>query len=306
MRKVQSMKGYRFCFVLAFAVLLSMLLHGNTAAPAEGATASDAGEVFFDDFEDGINSEYWLIARNQWGGEASENNGVLPENVMAENGIVRIAVLGDLYEGDKRGMMRDANNELQRAQSVKRSGGAIVTKRQFASGSYEVKAKVFDAPGVSNAFWTFFYDGGRNHEIDWETPGEGPDGLATNQIMANTWIDEISPNTKVIDTKQVLSSDAGISDGNWHIYRFDWHTEKANPRVEFYLDGIHVHTATEKIPTAAGRFWLGAFTKGWAGEPDFVQGEMEIDWVRIAPFAEDGDEYIFDDLGSPSEWADIS
>lgn len=261
---------------------------------------------FFDDFENGIDPEFWLISRNQWGGEETKNNGVIPKNVSVENGIVKITVLGDLYEGNKRGLIRDANNELVYSETGKRTGGVIVTRNQFGSGSFEVKARLVNEPGVSNAFWTFFYRDGRNDEIDWETPGDGPDGPATNQIMANTWIDEITPNSLIIDTPAVLSSPDGITDGNWHIFRFDWHTEKDNPRVEFYIDNILVHISMDKIPTFAGRFWLGVFTKDWAGIPDFSEGEMEIDWVRITPFYENGDEYYPLPLGCDCEWATIN
>ena len=82
------------------------------------------------------------------------------------------------------------------------------------------------------------------------------------------------------------------ADGEFHTYRFDWHTgsESEEPRVEYYFDGELTYTSREYIPTNESRFWLGLwFPKGWAGEPDFEQTEFLVDYVRITPFHESGD-----------------
>ena len=258
--------------------------------------------VFFDDFENGINADYWLIGKTQWGGDGV-NGGVIPENISVENGIVKISAKGDLYEGDIKGVKR-VDGKIVRAEDGKRSGGVIVNKDFYASGSYEVRAKIINELGVVNAFWTYFNNGKRNDEIDWETPGVGANGMAPNQVMANTWVDELVPNSFVIDTPAIIGNEQGVTDGEWHTYRFDWHTDTADPRVEFYLDDVLVHIAREKIPTAAGRFWLGNwFPRNWAGVADFEEGTMEIDWVKITPFNEDGDEWL---RGYDGDWADLS
>lgn len=256
--------------------------------------------VFFDDFENGVDSSKWLIGKTVWG---YGNNGVSPENVTVENGILKIKANGDLYEGEQKGFKRDKEGKIVQSDSGKRVGGVIATKDHFASGSYEVRARLLNELGVVNAFWTFFNNGERNDEIDWEAPGTVAGKQYVNQIMANTWIDDQVPNSYIVDSPKELGTTEGVAEG-WHTYRFDWYTEKDNPRVEFYLDGKHVHTATEKIPSAAGRFWLGLwFPQGWAGEPNFDSGTMEIDWVKITQFKNDGDEWL---RGFDNDWADLT
>ena len=255
---------------------------------------------FFDDFENGIDPSKWLIGKTVWG---YGNNGVSPENVTVENGILKIKANGDLYEGPQKGFKRDKDGRIVQSESGKRLGGVIATKDHFASGSYEVRARLLNELGVVNAFWTFFNNGVRNDEIDWESPGTVQGKQYVNQIMANTWVDDQVPNSYVVDSPKELGTAEGVAEG-WHTFRFDWYTEKDNPRVEFYLDGKHVHTATEKIPSAAGRFWLGLwFPQGWAGEPNFDTGTMEIDWVRIKQFKNDGDEWL---RGYDNHWADLT
>ena len=79
-------------------------------------------------------------------------------------------------------------------------------------------------------------------------------------------------------------------DENYHTYRFDWHTDSADPRVEFYVDGVLVATNRQHVPTLAGRLWVGAwFPDSWAGDPAFETSELLVDWVRITPFLESGD-----------------
>ena len=82
------------------------------------------------------------------------------------------------------------------------------------------------------------------------------------------------------------------NDGEWHVYKFVWHTGDDNEqaRVEYYVDGELICTNTEFIPNKAGRFWVGVwFPKYWAGNPDFAEGEMLVDYVKITPYNEAGD-----------------
>lgn len=249
--------------------------------------------VFFDDFDNGIDEEYWLIGKSQWGG-ADANNGVIPENVSVENGVVTITARGNNYEGDITGLKRTEEGMVP-TDSGKRTGGALITKDHYASGSYEMRAKLIDELGVVNAMWTYFNNEVSNHEIDFpETPGVGADGRPNpNQVMANNWITETQHDSYVVDTPAVLGNEQGVLDGEWHTFRFDWHTDTSDPRVEYYLDDILVHTSRDFVPTAAGNLWIGAwFPANWAGVADFAEATMEIDWVKITPFYEDGDEWL--------------
>ena len=79
-------------------------------------------------------------------------------------------------------------------------------------------------------------------------------------------------------------------DGQFHTYRFDWHTR--DPCVRFFVDGVLVATNRAHVPTLASRLWIAAwFPRGWAGTPQFHTSELVVDWVRITPFQEEGDEW---------------
>ncbi len=196
----------------------------------------------------------------------------------------------------------------------------MATTNYYDSGSYEVRMKIAPDPGVASALWTFLYeelypddpgfvckevgcqDGDGyyaiNHEIDIEFPGRpGPahENLSFSKALLNTWVGENDDEY----TTNYTSLDAAQNDGQFHTYRFDWHTGDVNevPRVEFYVDGQLVNTTYTHIPTRASRFWIGAwFPRGWAGKANFDTSELEIDWVKITPFHEAGDEAVMESV----------
>jgi beta-glucanase (GH16 family) len=265
--------------------------------------------LFFDNFSgDSLDESKWLIAYKQWGG-AGANGGVVPDNVAVRNSKLVLTAHGDQYDGPVRGVNKDGS---QRPDG-KRTGAAIATKLYYTSGTYEVRMKVAPELGVCSAIWTFHYEeyypgdpmyqnkpiGGAdyyavNHEIDIEMPGR-PAAAHTkinfDQALMNTWVGEND------DEYTVSYTDLGTSqnDGEFHTYRFDWHTgdsEKQSPRVDFYVDGRLVQTNTKHVPNLAGRLWLGAwFPNGWAGTPNFHTAELEVDWIRITPYHDLGDKW---------------
>jgi len=81
--------------------------------------------------------------------------------------------------------------------------------------------------------------------------------------------------------------DKYVDDDAFHTWRFDWHTDPADRRVEFYLDGIHLRTMRNFIPFYAGRLWIGAwFPNTWVGEANFAEAQMEVEYVKFTPFDE--------------------
>ena len=283
--------------------IISIMLSGAmllSVAPYP-TVAEQEMDVFYDDFSDGrFDSDKWLVAYKNWGGKVTENGvkvdyngGVIPQNVSIRDGKLILTGNGNLYDGDLRGINKDGS---QRSDG-KRTGAAIATKEYYASGSYEIMAKISSELGACSAMWTFEYeedwDTGEivNHEIDIEMPGR-PASENKNQsfqyALCNTWTGE---NEGEYETGY---TDIGVNqaDGEFHKYRFDWHTgnNDEDARVEFYFDDVLTYTSTEHIPTNEGRLWLGLwFPNGWAGIPDFETSAFEIDYVKITPFHEKGD-----------------
>ncbi|MBR3448040.1 MAG: family 16 glycosylhydrolase [Oscillospiraceae bacterium] len=267
-----------------------------TALPV--SVSAEPADVFSDDFSGTrLDPDKWLIAEKNWGGTVTENGktadyngGVIAENVSVANGRLILTGHGNRYDGTVRGINRDGT----RRADGKRCGAAIATKEYFGSGSYEIRAKIAPELGCCSAMWTFEYEESyagdaltvTNHEIDIEFPGRDEnDAFSLSHALCTTWVTEQDYKTKSVAC-------GAQADGQFHTYRFDWHTgsDTEKPRVDYYFDGVLTHTAETYIPTNAGRFWLGLwFPKGWAGTPDFDTAVFEIDRVKITPFHEPGD-----------------
>jgi len=294
--------------IVFFGVVFSVMAYAENGQNIDSSDIRK-GNVFFDDFDEGkLNSENWLVACRNWGGFTDDertklyNNGVVPENVHVEDGMLVLSANGNKYEGTVSGV--DDNGE--RTGNGKRCGACIVTRNYYASGEYEVKAKVMPKKGACSAIWTFeseiYYsddDGFKgndnhyivNHEIDIEMPGKipGTGEISYNYALCNSWIGE--KKDEYISQNSFLPGPQ--NDGNWHTYKFVWHTgdEDQKSRVEYYVDDTLVCINTRYIPTKEGRFWIGVwFPKEWAGVPDFDEEEMLVDYVKIMPFSERGDE----------------
>ena len=180
-------------------------------------------------------------------------------------------------------------------------------------------AKVAPVLGACSAIWTFEYEEydkdseeyknypdqtGKlaivNHEIDIELPTANADFDTPTFRAARFNTYEMENRSK----SHFQTLPEAVDDGQWHTYRFDWHTGDANEqaRVDFYVDGQLLYTSYEHIPTHASRLWLGIWfpaskdsdgdgfgDTGWTGTADFDTAVFEIDSVRITPYCEAGD-----------------
>lgn len=244
-----------------------------------------------------------------WGGW---NGGVVPENVSVSSGTLKLEGHGNLYTGDVQGCNKNLPGGI-------RTGAAIATRDYYASGCYEVVAKVAPVLGACSAIWTFEYEEydkdseeyknypdqtGKlaivNHEIDIELPTANADFDTPTFRAARFNTYEMENRSK----SHFQTLPEAVDDGQWHTYRFDWHTGDANEqaRVDFYVDGQLLYTSYEHIPTHASRLWLGIWfpaskdsdgdgfgDTGWTGTADFDTAVFEIDSVRITPYCEAGD-----------------
>lgn len=303
------MRGKRFVAVfMMLAIAVSCLAFKGQNVHAEERGYVNTSQELFDDFDgNSIDTDKWLVVKKAWGGN---NGGCVPENVSVSDGTLKLEGHGLNYSGNVPGIKRPDG---------KLTGAAIATKQYYASGSYEVKAKIAPELGACSAIWTFEYEevyegepgfdpkyaiGGEyctiNHEIDIEIPTATSKNKEPNFSSArfNSFVRENDYTSKKFDL------DASLNDGQYHIYRFDWHTgsDTETPRVDFYIDGVMLYTINTDIPTNEGRFWIGlwfpcsidsdgdkVWDSGWAGKADFDTTVFEIDYVRIIPYHEAGD-----------------
>lgn len=268
--------------------------------------------VFYDKFSEALDAAVWEALDQVWGQPtitAYQHGGVISDNVSVSAGNLVLRSLGDDYTGSLRGVNGFAT----------RLGAVVKSKARFASGRYEVKMKVVQAPdmGVLSAAWTYWYqqitettdpeayakaiaagnidDEGTitlNHEIDIEVKGVDLGGtLYTNWIGEQTG--EYSSNESTLEK--------ALDDNAFHVYRYDWHTGSSTEtaRVEYYIDDVLMYTSTTTVPYIAGYLYIGNWFAWWAGNdtgtynpPAYAQKDMLVDWVKYTPFEEDGDDWL--------------
>ncbi|MDP3972292.1 MAG: carbohydrate binding domain-containing protein [Candidatus Nanopelagicales bacterium] len=259
----------------------------------------------------GLNSGDWLIANKGWGGD---NGGVVPANVSVSDGVVHLAANGDRYEGQVVGL----------GGRKTRVGAAIVTRNYFASGRYEVRARVPRQEGACTAFWSFHYleyqtgqpeyyeepNRIRNSEIDWEFPtarddGSDDDPISFDNARANSWGGKYGGEGGNVSLRPRIGD--LVADGEFHNYAYEWHSggPGMTPYVAWSIDGTEVARydgngfGQDNVPFRASRFWIGVWFPasgykdkvGWAGNPDFDTVTLDIDSVTITPFNEPNDRY---------------
>ena len=241
----------------------------NSVESTQTGTAVEvaADGSFFDDFNNGIDENVWGIAQKTWGGD---NHGVIRANVAyTADGILVLTANGDLYEGPLNPSPEDKDGV--------RTGACLVTQQNLGPGSYEVRMKVAPQMGACTAMWTFFWSSEEvNHEIDIEIPASTKN-FKNSQFVTRT-------GEEVYTDRQTVPN-FFHNDGQWHTYRFDWHTSPE--KVDFYVDDKLEMTIEDTIPTIAGNFWLGVwFPKRWCGVPTFDTSYMLVDWVKYTAYDE--------------------
>ncbi len=216
---------------------------GDEWSPTVESPPARTSEVFFDDFSDGtLDPDRWLISGKAWGGD---NGGVAPDNVILVEDFddgepivaLRLEAHGDLYSGD-----------LEHNGRTTRVGAAIATRSYYASGRYEVRARVAPEYGTCTAFWPFHYidhrmgeaeywhepNPRRNTEIDWEFPtdlaGSDTGNFAFTKARTNSWGGQFGGEGGEHKGRKVLTDEFGkpldlateARDGRYHTFTIEW------------------------------------------------------------------------------------
>ena len=280
---------------------VSLLAQGNEWIDTPNPIPTPTTEVLFDDFSGPLDPERWLIVDKAWGGD---NGGLVPENVELADGKLLLRANGDDYTGDVVG----------HGDRTTRVGAGIATRDYYASGRYEVRARIPQVLGAASAFWTFHYieygpnDEGfweepskiRNSEIDWEFPtalqtGSDNDPISYDYARVNSWGGKLGGEGAHHPGRVEI-----INDGEYHTYTIDWHAggDGELPRVIWLIDGeeVYRHEGNEfgqdNIPYRASRFWLGIWFPaagfqeridgetisrvGWAGDPNLIRQRLKL------------------------------
>ena len=92
----------------------------------------------------------------------------------------------------------------------------------------------------------------------------------------NTWVGE---KAHLYTANYTQLDNQHMNDNQFHTWRFDWHTDELDRRVDVYVDDKLFAANRDHY---AGRLWIGAWSpNNWAGEANFDTSQMEIDYVKF-------------------------
>lgn len=242
--------------------------------------------VFYDDFSEGIRGGVWRALHEKWASQ--NNNGYSEDNCLYTTNAREVEKMG--ASGGI--VVIRSNGDLSPQKERKRQGGGIVTKRLFGPGLYEARMKVVPRVGQCSAIWTYFNDWApamedrKYSEIDVEMPHGGD----YRKFSGTTYENYVNAEQK-ISSSQVVDCPVPLNDGKWHVFAFEWRTDRENgdEGIVWYLDGKPVLTIREAVPHYTATFWLASLfqdSPAWLGVPRFETAYMYVDWVRITEYAD--------------------
>lgn len=202
-----------------------------------------------------------------WGNNESQHYTTRPENVIVENGMLKITARKEAYEGASYTSAR-----------LKTQG-----KFAFTYGKVEVRAKLPEGGGTWPAIWML---GSNISSVGWPASGEidimEHVGNNPGKIISAIHTPSSHGNTQ---NKAVTTVEDPASE--FHVYAMEWTPEK----LEFSIDGdIHYtyNPATKNSstwPFDADQFIILNIavggTLGGKIDPDFNSGTMVVDYVRV-------------------------
>jgi len=227
--------------------------------------------VWSDEFNvDGApNNSNWGydIGAGGWGNGEAQYYTQREDNVIVEDGLLKIIARKESYEGSSYTSSR-----------LKSQG-----KYSFTYGKVEVRAKLPASAGTWPAIWML---GANFSSVGWPACGEidimEQKGWEKGKISSSLHNLSSSGNTE-----NVAKTDVPNSTSEFHVYAMNWTAE----RIEFSVDGDVFYSygpATknnQNWPYTASQFIILNVAMGGdlGGDipSDFIENKMEIDYVRV-------------------------
>lgn len=246
----------------------------NAVVQSAIPTGDNTTLVWADEFEiDGAPClENWTydIGAGGWGNNESQYYTREADNVIVEDGVLKITAKKQLYNGSQYTSARLKTQD----------------KYAFTYGKVEVRAKLPDGGGTWPAIWML---GENITSVGWPACGEidimehtGNDLGVTSSAIHTTSGSGGNPSfvahySKVDDVAT-----------EFHVYGINWTTEK----IEFTVDGVVKGTYVKPTDNSTSNwpFFRDQFlilniamggTLGGAIDADFTESTMEIDYVRV-------------------------
>ncbi len=175
----------------------------------------------------------------------------------------------------------DTRKELPRV------GGVVSTAYQLY-GRFSFRARAKLAKGMVAALHLYNedrgrYAGGRHEEIDLELSSDAPDGLSWDTYHDDDWTNDSHQNTMhhgdFARTHHMRGLE-GFDSRQLNTYVIEWRSD----RVNWFVNGVQVATASDAIPTAPLQIRLDLYHNRrwdeWLGITPSGTGMLEVDWVR--------------------------
>jgi PKD repeat protein len=211
------------------------------------------------------NSSKWGydLGAGGWGNNESQFYTNRPENIIVQNGVLKIKTIKESYSGSNYTSARILSKD----------------KFSFKYGKVEIKAKLPVGGGIWPALWML---GNNINTVGWPACGE-------IDIMEHVGS---SPN-KIYGTLHHPGHSGGNADGGttiisnatteFHLYTLDWRADS----IKFYVDNqlFYSFTNSASLPFNQNFFLIincaigGNF--GGAIDPNFTSSIFEIDYVRV-------------------------
>lgn len=223
--------------------------------------------VWSDEFDvDGApNSSKWSydLGAGGWGNNESEYYTSRPENVIVQNGSLKIKAIKESYGGSNYTSAR------------------ILTKGKFSFkyGKVEIRAKLPKGAGTWPAFWML---GDNIDAVGWPACGEVDilEEVGNNLNVNHSSLHSLGRSGNTPDTATVIVPN---STDEFHIYSAVWNAAS----IKFYVDDILFYTFinSNSVPFNQNFFLIinsamgGNF--GGAIDPNFTSSTFEIDYVRV-------------------------
>lgn len=220
-------------FLVLFVALLIMLPLGGCGQETDGQPITGETKTF--DFSAGVPAGFGVS--DGWTNGNVFNVTWRRKNVQAEDGHILLILDHDniKYKG------------------IPYAGAEIRSHGFYGYGRYEVSMKAIKSDGVVSSFFTYTGPSDNNpwDEIDFEILGRD-----TTKVQLNYFTGGRGNHEYMHD----LGFDAAE---DFHRYAFEWR----EGRIDWYVDGVLIHSATMDIPKTPGKImanvWCGKGVDGW-------------------------------------------
>lgn len=205
--------------------------------------------------------------QNGWGNNESQYYTNRPENAIVENGMLKITAKRENYLG----------SEFTSARMLTKD------KYEFTYGKLEIRAKLPSGGGTWPALWLL---GANIDEVSWPACGETDimEHVGNNEGFVQSAIHTPS---SFGNTTNLGGQTIGDVTSQFHVYELEWTPEK----MVFSVDGnVHYTYQPANKNDQTWPFDLDQFiimnvaiggNLGGTIDPEFMEGTMEVDYVRV-------------------------